>query len=70
MNNISNNLTAKVIGEILSEGMSISEVDLTERVKCEAISALGEIKGIIRRSDFSESSKIKAISDIINIYNI
>ena len=39
-----NELTAKVMGEILAKGMSLSGVDLKETVESEAVQALGKIK--------------------------
>lgn len=68
--NIPNEITARVLGKILSEGMRISEVDLTEYVNGEALCALGEINSAVRRENADDSEKLGAISEIMKKYNI
>lgn len=68
--NVSNELAAKVIGDILSEGMSMSDVDLSDRVKCEAVNALDEIKLVMHTVGCDEKAKLKSIAGIMKRYNI
>ena len=66
---VQNELAAKVIGEIISKGMSLSEVDLQEMVKNEATAALGEIKTVMKRSE-ADKNKLGEIRRIMEKYNI
>lgn len=68
--NVSNELAAKVIGDILSKGMSMSGVDLSDRVKCEAVNALDEIKLVMHTVGSDEKAKLKSIAGIMERYNI
>ena len=43
---IVNEISAKVRGEILAKGMSLSEVDLSQAVDSEAVQAMGKIKNV------------------------
>ena len=65
---VENELAAKVLGEIISEGMSISGIDLSERVRDEAICALDEIKQVFCRQN--ETDKLSSIEKIMDKYNI
>ncbi len=69
MLNIPNELTAKVMGEIISKGMSMSGVDLSESVKSEALDALFKIRAVVSNQD-SEKKKISSIEKIMEEYKI
>lgn len=64
---VSNCLAAKVMGEILSEGMSLSGVDLSGSVKSEAIDALCEIQSAVLK-DGDDSSRLSEIEKIMEKY--
>ncbi len=63
--NIGNSLAAKVMGEILSQGMSLSGVDIKSAVKSDAIDALLEIKNAVlcEKDDGEKISEIESIMD-------
>lgn len=64
---IVNEISAKVMGDILAKGMSLSEVDLSETVNSEAVRALGEIKKALSEEKNGEK-KLKRVEKIINEY--
>ena len=65
---VQNELAAKILGEIISEGMNMSGIDLSERIGNEAIAALDEIKTVINNEN--EKAAIRAIKNIMEKYNI
>lgn len=65
--NVPNQLAAKVMGEILSEGMSLSGIDLAGRVKSEAIDALCEIQSAACRGG-DDASRLYEIERILERY--
>lgn len=67
--NIQNELAAKVIGEIIAEGMSISRFDVAEKVQSEAVNALDEIK-LIMHAEAGDDEKIRLISGIMKKYGM
>lgn len=64
-----NELTAKVMGEILAKGMSLSGVDLRKSVDSEAVKALGRIKHALA-DGHNQQDKLKKVEAIINEYNV
>lgn len=64
-----NELTAKVMGEILAKGMSLSDVDLSKTVDSEAVRALGEIKHVLSE-DKNQKQKLEKVEKIISQYNM
>ena len=44
---IENDITAKVFGKILAEGMSLADCELENRIEREAVVMLKEIKNVI-----------------------
>lgn len=64
-----NRLTAKVMGEILAKGMSLSDVDLSESVDSEAIKALGEIKTALDEEK-GDAGKLQRVQQIIDQYKM
>ena len=65
---VQNELAAKILGEVIAEGMNMSGIDLSERVGNEAIAALGEIKAVI--NDENEKDALGLIKNIMDKYNI
>lgn len=64
-----NQLTAKVMGEILAKGMSLSQVDLKETVDSEAVKALGKIKNALGENK-NQAQKLARVEEIIKEYNM
>lgn len=64
-----NNVTAKVMGEILARGMSLSEVDLSKTVDSEAVKALGKIRTVLA-CEKSQKDKLDAVRKIVSQYEI
>lgn len=64
-----NEVTAKVMGEILAKGMSLSDVDLSKTVDSEAVRALGKIKNILSENR-NQSQKLEKVQEIISEYNV
>ena len=67
---IQNELAAKVLGDIIAKGMSMSGTDLTDRVHTEAISALDSIRLVMYNSSLDEHGKLTAIQKVMESYNI
>ncbi len=66
---ITNGLAAKVLGEIIAEGMNMSSINLSDRVKSEAIGALSDIQSAMGEN-CNESQKLTKIKKIMEKYNI
>ena len=64
---IANEISAKVMGDILARGMSLSKVDLSETVNSEAVRALGEIKKALSEEK-NQGKKLERVEKIINEY--
>ena len=64
-----NELTAKVMGEILAKGMSLSDVDLSKSVDSEAVKTLGRIKSVLAE-DKNQKQKLQKVEEIMKEYNI
>lgn len=64
-----NELTAKVMGEILAKGMSLSDVDLSKTVDSEAVKALGKIKHVLADGK-NQKDKLEKVEAIINEYEV
>lgn len=67
--NIENELTAKVMGEILAKGMSLSGVDLSKAVESEAVQVLGKIKHVLSEEK-NQVQKLEMVQKIMNEYNL
>ncbi len=65
-----NDLAAKVMGEIIAEGMSLSNFDVGEQVKSEAVSALEEIRKVMYNKHADERGKVHSIKGIMEKYNM
>lgn len=68
--NTENELAARILGDILAKGMSMSETDLSERVNSAAVSALDAIRLVMYNSELDERGKMAAIREIIKKYGI
>lgn len=64
-----NEITAKVMGEILAKGMSLSQVDLAKTVDSEAVKTLGRIKSALDE-DKNQAIKLAKVQEIMNEYNV
>lgn len=67
--NMTNNVTAKVFGELLAKGMSLADVDMNYSVKSEAIDALCEIKNALS-GEKTDADKVRAVSSVLEKYMI
>ena len=61
--------TAKVMGEILAKGMSLSDVDLSKTVESEALDALCKINDVLSM-DTNQKHKLEMVQEIVNEYKI
>lgn len=66
---ITNGLAAKILGEVIAEGMHMSQINLEDRVKSEALNALGDIKFAMRQ-ECTQREKLRKINEIMKMYNI
>ena len=67
--NLPNQLTAKVMGEIIAKGMSLSEVDLSKSVESEAVSALSRINEVLSVKK-DRKQKLEEVEKIMREYRI
>ena len=65
-----NGLAAKVIGDIIAKGMSLSGTDLSESIHSEAVSALDAIRLVLYNCELDEHGKMQAIEQVVKSYNI
>ena len=63
--NVQNATAARIMGEILAKGMSLSEINLADSINSDAASALEEIRGVVSDGKKSEKQQIKRIKEII-----
>lgn len=63
--NVQNAIAAKILGEILASGMSISDTDFTEIINSAAANGLESIRNITNNSHLSETQKIAEIKGVI-----
>ena len=62
-----NELAAKVMGEILAKGMSLSDVDLSKTVESEAVTALCRIKDVLSL-ETNQKQKLEKVQKIVDEY--
>ncbi len=67
---VQNELAAKILSEIISNGMSMSDIDLSEKIKCAATDALSEIKLVMHQNSKNDRDKLGLIKGIMEKYNI
>lgn len=65
---IQNGIAAKVLGEIIARGMSMSETDLAENVRSEAITALDRVSAVMKNPALDADGKTARIDEIIKEY--
>ena len=63
--NVQNAIAAKIIGEILASGMSISDTNFTEIIDSAAANGLESIRNITNNKNLSEAQKIAEIKGVI-----
>ena len=61
---IENDMTAKVFGKILAEGMSLAGCELENKIDSEALDKLKEIKNIIA-SEKNDKQKLEQVERIL-----
>lgn len=61
---VQNVMTAKIMGDILAEGMSLSGVDLKKEVNSQAVNMIEEIYNVVCEK-MADGKKIKRIKDIL-----
>lgn len=61
---IENDMTARVLGKILAEGMSLSDCELENEIDSEALDKLKEIREIVF-SDVSDKQKVSQVKNIL-----
>lgn len=62
---LANEMTAKLIGRVLAEGMSLSDVDIAALLQSDALDGLCEIS-LILTSDKPDGEKLSEISALID----
>ena len=65
--NIANEISAKIMGDILARGMSLSDVDLSSMVDSVAVRALSEIDEALLEKK-SDEEKLEKVEKIVNGY--
>ena len=63
--NVQNAITAKILGEILASGMSISDTNFAEIVNSAAANSLESIRNITNNAALSNAQKIAEIKRVI-----
>lgn len=63
--NVHNAMAAKIMGEILANGMSISDTNLAESINSIAANTLEEIRSVITDEKKDEKQRIKEVKRII-----
>ena len=63
--NVQNAIAAKILGEILASGMSISDTNFTEIINSSAANGLESIRNVTNNSNLSDKQKLEEIKGII-----
>ena len=63
--NVQNAMAAKIMGELLASGMSLSDTNIAELVNSAAADSLEEIRAVTSDETRNEKQKIKDIKKII-----
>ncbi|MBR4720994.1 MAG: hypothetical protein IK057_04460 [Clostridia bacterium] len=63
--NIQNAAAAKIMGEILAKGMSLSDINLADSIDSSAADALEEIRTVVSDDKRSEKQRVREIKKII-----
>ena len=59
-----NDMTAKIFGKILAEGMSLADCNLENKIESEALEKLKEIKDVVA-SDNEDRDKLEKVERIL-----
>ena len=60
-----NDMTAKIFGEILAEGMSLADCNLENKIESLALEKLKEIQNVVD-SEENDREKIEQVRDILD----
>ena len=60
-----NDMTAKIFGRILAEGMSLADCNLENKIESVALEKLKEIKNVVE-SEEKDGDKIELVRDILD----
>ena len=63
--NIQNATAAKIMGEILAKGMSLSDINLADSINSDAAETLEEIRTVVSDDKRSEKQRVREIKRII-----
>ena len=63
--NVQNAIAARILGEILASGMSISDTNFEEIINSAAANGLESIRNITDNKNLSEAQKIAEIKGVI-----
>ena len=63
--NVQNAMAAKIIGEVLANGMSLSDINLAESINSAAANTLEAIRGIVTDEKKDERERIKEVKNLI-----
>lgn len=63
--NVQNAMAAKIMGEILANGMSLSDTNLAESINSAAADALEVIRNIVTDEKKDEKQRIKEVKRVI-----
>ena len=63
--NVKNAITAKIMGEILASGMSLSDTNISDCVNSAAADSLEAIRSVAADGKKNEKQKLKEINRII-----
>lgn len=60
-----NDMTARIFGQILAEGMSLAGCNLENKIESEALARLKEIEAVVA-SDRNDRQKIEQVANILH----
>ena len=63
--NVQNAMAAKIMGEVLANGMSLSDINLAESINSAAANTLESIRSIITDEKKDEKQKVKEVKNLI-----
>ena len=63
--NVQNAMAAKIMGEVLANGMSLSDINLAESINSTAANTLESIRNIISDEKKDEKQKVREVKNLI-----
>ncbi|HAL63145.1 MAG: hypothetical protein K5664_03530 [Firmicutes bacterium] len=63
--NVQNAMAAKIMGEVLANGMSLSDINLAESINSAAANTLESIRNIISDEKKDEKQKVREVKNLI-----